>query len=135
MPAELICFNKGYRSRYPVTEILYNCPRCNSLLEVDYPEQDLDPEALKRTFRERRMDNSPLNQSGVWCYRELFGFLDDCAAFGLEGAEPTSYYFPGDVTLDYLRRLKAHAFRLGLDISGTAVGNDLCHPPGEQRDA
>jgi threonine synthase len=77
MPAELICFNKDCRSRYPVTEILYNCPRCKGLLEVDYPEQDLDPEDLKRTFRERRMDNSPLNQSGVWRYRELLGFLDD----------------------------------------------------------
>jgi sugar phosphate isomerase/epimerase len=64
----------------------------------------------------------------------LDDFLLDCARFGLEGTEPTSYYFPKDLTLDYLRHLKHLAFRLGLDISGTAVGNDFCHPPGPQRD-
>jgi sugar phosphate isomerase/epimerase len=61
-------------------------------------------------------------------------FLADCAKMGLEGAEPTSYYFPKDVTPEYLRQLKALAFRLGLDISGTAIGNDFCHPPGPERD-
>lgn len=65
----------------------------------------------------------------------LDDFLADCARFGLEGTEPTSYYFPKDVTPDYLRHLKSLAFRLGLDISGTAVGNDFCHPPGAERDA
>ncbi len=53
---------------------------------------------------------------------------------GLEGTEPTSYYFPKQVTPEYLRHLKHLAFRLGLDISGTAVGNDFCHPPGARRD-
>ena len=64
----------------------------------------------------------------------LDDFMADCARFGLEGTEPTSYYFPKDLTLDYLRHLKHLAFRLGLDISGTAVGNDFCHPPGAERD-
>jgi sugar phosphate isomerase/epimerase len=64
----------------------------------------------------------------------LDDFLADCARFGLEGTEPTSYYFPKDVTPDYLRHLKHVAFRLGLDISGTAVGNDFSHPPGPERD-
>jgi sugar phosphate isomerase/epimerase len=64
----------------------------------------------------------------------LFDFVDDCAKFGLEGTELTSYYFPSDVTSDYLRRLKGHCFRLGLDVSGTAVGNDFGHPEGPERD-
>jgi sugar phosphate isomerase/epimerase len=64
----------------------------------------------------------------------LEDFIDDCAALGLEGTELTSYYFPQPVTGDYLRRLKQQAFRLGLDISGTAVGNDFCEPPGPKRD-
>ena len=34
----------------------------------------------------------------------------------------------------YLRHLKQLAFDLGLDISGTAVGNDFCVPPGPKRD-
>jgi threonine synthase len=32
---------------------------------------------LRRLFRERRLSNSPLDQSGVWRYRELFPFLED----------------------------------------------------------
>ena len=64
----------------------------------------------------------------------LSDFIDDCAKFGLEGTELTSYYFPTDLTHDYLRQLKRQSFRLGLDISGTAVGNDFCHPPGPKRD-
>ncbi len=64
----------------------------------------------------------------------LANFIADCAAMGLEGTELTSYYFPKQTTPEYLRELKHQAFRLGLDVSGTAVGNDFCHPLGEARD-
>lgn len=56
---------------------------------------------------------------------DLFQFIDDCARFGLEGTELTSYYFPAEIKPQYLRQLKRHAFRLGLSISGTAVRNDF----------
>lgn len=64
----------------------------------------------------------------------LEDFVRDCAKFGLEGTEPTSYYFPQPVTAEYLGRLKALAFRHGLSISSTAVGNNFCLPPGEARE-
>src|SRR5687767_6368386 len=65
----------------------------------------------------------------------LKDFIDDCARFGLEGTELTSYYFPKDVNGDYVRALARHAFRLGLDVSGTAIGNEFGHPAGEKRQA
>lgn len=34
----------------------------------------------KRTWRERRMSNAPIDQSGVWRYREFLPFLDDYSA-------------------------------------------------------
>ena len=64
----------------------------------------------------------------------LDDFVRDCAAMQLEGTELTSYYFPADVSDDDLRRLKRLCFELGLDISGTAVGNDFCVPKGDARD-
>ena len=64
----------------------------------------------------------------------LADFIDDCAKMDLEGTELTSYYFPPNPTAEYLRELKRQTFRLGLDISGTAVGNDFCHPSGPERD-
>ncbi len=62
-------------------------------------------------------------------------FITDCAKMGLQGTELTSYYFPKEPTDEYLRHVKQLCFRLGLDVSGTAVGNDFCHPPGEERDS
>lgn len=64
----------------------------------------------------------------------LADFINDCAAMQLEGTELTSYYFPPNPSDEYLRTLKEQCFRLGLDVSGTAVGNDFCHPAGPKRD-
>jgi len=63
----------------------------------------------------------------------LDDFITDCAKMELDGTELTSYYFPSELNDDYLRHLKHLAFQLGLDVSGTAVGNDFCHPPGARR--
>lgn len=63
----------------------------------------------------------------------LEDFVRICAELGLEGTELTSYYFPEDFDAEYLRQLKGLCFRLGLDVSGTAVGNDFCLPAGEKR--
>lgn len=64
----------------------------------------------------------------------LEDFIADCAKFQLDATELTSYYFPADTTPEYLRSLASLCFKLGLDVSGTAVGNDLTHPKGPQRD-
>jgi sugar phosphate isomerase/epimerase len=65
---------------------------------------------------------------------DLFGFVDLAADLGLDAVELTSYYFPENVSSDYLNRLKTHAFRQGLDVSGTAVMNDFCLSPGPAAD-
>ncbi len=62
------------------------------------------------------------------------GFLEECAQLGLTAAEPTSYYFPSQITEEFLLQFKRKAFILGLDISGTAVGNTFTLPPGPKRD-
>jgi threonine synthase len=79
MTAELICFKPACRRRYPVTEIIYQCPACGGLLEAHYEGPRAEPGALKKVWRERRMSNAPLDQSGVWRYREMIPFLDDLA--------------------------------------------------------
>lgn len=63
----------------------------------------------------------------------LEDFIDYCAEFELDGTELTSYYFPANVTNEYLMSLKQRAFLLGLDISGTAIGNDFCLAEGDAR--
>jgi threonine synthase len=76
MPSELICINPACQSRFPITEILYQCPKCAGLLEVHYSARP-DPVTLKTLWRERRTSNAPLDQSGVWRYREAIPFLED----------------------------------------------------------
>lgn len=77
MPAQLACFQEGCRARFPITEVLYNCPRCGGLVEAVYDRQPGEAEAWKQLWRERRLSNAPIDQSGVWRYREFFPFLDD----------------------------------------------------------
>jgi threonine synthase len=76
MPAELICFEERCRARFPITDVIYNCPHCSGLLEVWYPPPAAKPAELKRIWRERRTANGPLDQSGVWRYREIVPFLE-----------------------------------------------------------
>jgi threonine synthase len=76
MPAELICFEERCRTRFPIDDAIYNCPHCGGLLEVWYPPPAETPAELKRIWRERRASNGPLEQSGVWRYREIIPFLE-----------------------------------------------------------
>lgn len=63
---------------------------------------------------------------------DLFRFIDYCAEQGCAGAELTSYYFPKELTDDYLLQIRRHAFLRGVSISGTAVGNNFALPKGEK---
>jgi sugar phosphate isomerase/epimerase len=56
----------------------------------------------------------------------LDDFVDLAADMNLDAVEPTAYYF-AETTPEYLAHLKGHCTRLGLDVSGTAVGNNFCH--------
>jgi sugar phosphate isomerase/epimerase len=67
--------------------------------------------------------------------KTLFDFIDFCADHDCDGAEITTYYFPPDFDNDYLLKLKRHAFLRGVEICGTAVGNNFVLPKGEKREA
>ena len=65
---------------------------------------------------------------------DLGQFLEKCAAWKLDGAELTEYYFKKPVTAEAVAALKKKAADLGLAITGTPVGNTFTLPPGEARD-
>ena len=64
---------------------------------------------------------------------KLEDFIQYCAEQGLGATELTGYYFPREVTTDYLLNLRQLTHRLGLAISGTAIGNDFCLAEGDAR--
>lgn len=63
----------------------------------------------------------------------LFDFIDWCAEMGLPGTELTSYYFEEGFDAAYLHRLRGEAFHRGVTVSGTAIRNDFCLPPGPEK--
>jgi sugar phosphate isomerase/epimerase len=66
---------------------------------------------------------------GRMTMEELF---ERAAAWGFDAVEPTSYYFTSEEPA-YVNGLKAKAHRLGLQISGTAIRNNYCHPDAASR--
>jgi sugar phosphate isomerase/epimerase len=78
--------------------------------------------------------NRQLGRGGKPGEMDLMDFIDFCAKMDLHGTELTGYYFPQEVTHEYLMQVKQKTFLLGLDISGTAIGNDFCLPEGPERE-
>jgi sugar phosphate isomerase/epimerase len=63
----------------------------------------------------------------------LFDFIDRAADQPLDAVELTSYYWAAS-TEDYAEKLRAHAAKRKLAISGVPVGNNFCvRDPGEHR--
>lgn len=65
----------------------------------------------------------------------ILDFIDWCADNNVPGAEVTSYFFPPDVDDKFLLEVKRHAYLRGVQLAGTAVGNNFALPKGEKRDA
>jgi sugar phosphate isomerase/epimerase len=63
----------------------------------------------------------------------MFEFVDWCAEMGLSGTELTSYFFEEGFDADYLHRLRGEAFHRGVSVSGTAIANNFCLPPGPKK--
>ena len=57
---------------------------------------------------------------------DLLEFVDFSHQQGIPGVELTSYYFPEQVTMEYLLKLKQHCHLRGMTISGGAIRNDFC---------
>lgn len=62
----------------------------------------------------------------------LLDLCDMASGWGMDAVELTSYYFTSE-DKSYFHALKSKAFRLGLDISGTAIRNNFCHPDAKRR--
>jgi threonine synthase len=80
MHAELACFEERCRARFPIDEVIYNCPRCGGLLEAVYDGAPQPAAELRALWRARRTSDAPLDQSGVWRFREIIPFLPDYRA-------------------------------------------------------
>jgi len=100
--------------------------------------------SAKRIFTAKKKTDKEKSNMRVGCcaysYRKYLSsdemtleeFLQKGVEMGLNGVELTSYYFKTTED-DFLYHIKRQAYLLGLDISGTAVGNNFCRAEEEER--
>ena len=88
-----------------------------------------------------RFDDSRIKLSlSAYSFNSLFRngeltmeeFIDYCYNLKLDGTELTSYFFDSEED-SYLLGLKNKCFHLGLNISGTAIGNNFVTPDESKR--
>lgn len=65
---------------------------------------------------------------------DMMDFIDFCADHGCIGAELTSYFFDQEIADKDLIAVRRHAFLRGVEVSGTAIGNNFTFPAGPERD-
>ena len=63
---------------------------------------------------------------------QMEDFMEMATKWPVSGVELTSYFLPNPCTAAYAYTLKRNAHRLGLDISGGAIGNNFSHAPDSQ---
>lgn len=86
------------------------------------------------SFREyfqwmRDKEQKPKGDRKTW---SIVDFVDWCADHNVPGAELTSYFFPPEVDEAFLLELKRHCYLRGVQIAGTAVGNNFALPKGDK---
>ena len=65
-------------------------------------------------------------------YDDLVRLASD---LGIDGLELTAYWFPPDVTPEYLLSLRRLAYRCAIDIYGIGIRTTLCRATAEAQDA
>lgn len=99
----------------------FRCAHCGDLLEITYPRwKEASPDAakLKSTWRNRRLSSEPIDQSGVWRFRELLPALEsDEQAITLGEGNTPLYELPQCARITGVPRLFAK--HQGLNPTGS----------------
>src|ERR1700690_2419192 len=119
-PSQLRCIGCG--SVREKTEQNFRCPDCDDLLEIVYPGWNASdatrPAGLRTLWRQRRTSGLPLDQSGVWRFREMLpGFRDWQQVITLREGNAPLYEMPGCARAAGLKQL--YAKHQGMNPTGS----------------
>lgn len=73
----LRCHDANCRKRFELSEVIYSCATCGSLLEVFNSFDGVDGSGLRELWQERRLSRRRIDVSGVWRFREMLPFVTD----------------------------------------------------------
>jgi len=102
----------------------FRCASCGDLLEIEYPGWNTsaatrpDPLTLRALWRQRRTSGLPVDESGVWRFREMLpGFRDWQEIITLREANTPLYEMPGCARIAGLQQL--YAKHQGMNPTGS----------------
>src|SRR5208283_1956301 len=99
----------------------FRCATCGNLLEIVYPgwmTTRLDAAALRTLWRQRRTSGLPVDESGVWRFREMLpGFGDWQEIITLREGNTPLYEMPGCARVSGLQQL--YAKHQGMNPTGS----------------
>ncbi len=117
--SQLRCFGCG--STHEKAGQNFRCPDCGDLLEIVYPgwnPMGFAAETLRALWRERRTSMLPLDQSGVWRFREMLpSFGDGRQIITLREGSTPLYEMPGCAHIAGLQQL--YAKHQGMNPTGS----------------
>ena len=123
-PSQLRCIGCGAINDRATRN--FRCPDCGDLLEIIYPgwksaagvQSILSPTALKTLWRQRKTSALPLDESGVWRFREVLPALSDWqAVISLREGNAPLYQLPGCARSAGIERL--YAKHQGMNPTGS----------------
>lgn len=79
MSTRLVCFNPSCGKEFPLDAVIYECPGCGGLVQVQNDFSGAAAHSLRETWQQRRLSRDPLDVSGVWRFREMLPFVQDPA--------------------------------------------------------
>lgn len=104
-PAQLRCISCGDTPASAAQD--FRCTTCGDLLEFNFVKWPDDPPALKRLWNQRRTLLKPLDQSGVWRFRELLPEIPEEHAITLREGNTPLYELPHCAKIAGLDSLQA----------------------------
>jgi threonine synthase len=104
---EQVCIESNCGARFGLSERIYNCAHCGSLLQITPSFDHLgEVQALPAIWKARRTTSTPADRSGVWRFRELLPFAEGVGLVTLEEGNTPLYEAPRSAAycgLDSLR--------------------------------
>lgn len=95
------------RTAFDLDARLYVCSRCGGLLDVDRHEEiAIEPDSLRKVWRERKSSLDARDRSGVWRFRELLPFTDGVEIVSLGEGNTPLYDAPRSADYCHLPQLK-----------------------------
>src|SRR5271170_7663864 len=113
----------GCEAVFEKTQQNFRCASCGDLLEIVYPGWNgsdttrLDASALKDLWRERRASRLPVDESGVWRFRELLPSFDEHDVITLREGNTPLYEMPNCARVAGLPQL--YAKHQGMNPTGS----------------